>query len=142
MAHLPVIDLNRDWRFLSADDIDPAYGVSALDESAWGVLPALADFPREAIGYDRPLNLQRRFDLEPIGEVCLRYVLEVANAPARTAISINGWRVATSSGDPLTVDVTDQVTLEDNLILLQVFSKRGALDGVRVFAVPCDSPSP
>lgn len=137
MTTLPVIDLTDDWRYLSPEDIDPAYGVSALDESAWGVMPVLADFPRESIGHDRPLSLQRRFDLPPIGDVCLRYVLDVPQAPARTAIYINGWHAATTTGEAITVDVTDWVTLEDNRILLKVFSKRGELHGLHLRAVPC-----
>ena len=71
------ISLETDWRYFPTEVMDAAFGVSQTDESSWGVLPQLADYPRDLIAVSGTLNLRHTFDLEPIGEVCLRIHLDL-----------------------------------------------------------------
>jgi len=85
------------------------------------------------------IELRRTFDLEPIGEVCLRFFLHIEAAPDETAVTMNGWNVGkVSAGQPLMADVTDFVTLEDNVLLLVVHQK-GKFGDVWVARVPCET---
>lgn len=138
MPDLQPIALDTDWRYFPTEDLDPADTAAQLDESAWGVLPTLADYPREIVSFYRLLHLQRRFDLLPIDDVCLRYHLHLDHAPDSTQVYINGWHAGTvGEGKPLISDVTDFVTLEDNLLLLKV-TREGDLHGIMLRSVPCE----
>src|SRR5262245_14362853 len=61
------------------------------------------------------------FDLDPIGEVCLRFLLHIDSAPPGISVEMNRWHLGiTQTGTPFIADVTDYVTLEDNVLLLTV----------------------
>lgn len=138
MTNLNPIPFDTDWRYFPTEDLDPAYGASQLDESSWGVLPNLADWPRDLVSMGSILHLQKRFDLEPIGDICVRIMLHIESAPANTAVYINGWHAGTlQPATPLVSDITDYVSLEDNLILLNI-TRKGDLHGVWIQAVPCE----
>jgi len=84
-------------------------------------------------------ELRRTFDLEPIGDVCLRFYLHIDAAPEGTAVSMNGREVGTiQAGQSFVADVTDNVTLEDNVLLLKV-SRGGRFGAVWLGRVPCES---
>jgi hypothetical protein len=138
MANLNPIPLESDWRYYPTDDIDPTYGSSELDEASWGVLNDLGAWPRDLLPRYDTLHLRQTFDLEPIGDVCVRYVLYVDAAPEGTTVFVNGWHAGTAqAGKALISDVTDYMTLENNMILLKV-SKTGVLRGVWLQPVPCE----
>ncbi|MEZ4671613.1 MAG: hypothetical protein R3E39_27230 [Anaerolineae bacterium] len=138
MTNLNPISLDHDWRYFPMEVMDEAYGASELDESSWGVLPDLADYPRDVIAFYGSLNLHHTFDLEPIEEICLRFHLHLTIAPAGTQVYINGWHVGTAqSGKPLLSDVTDFVTLEGNVLLLKL-ARKGDLRGLTLHPVPCE----
>ncbi len=133
------LSLESNWRYFPTEVMDAAYGASELDESSWGVLPQLPDYPRDLIAYAGTLNLRRTFDLEPIGDVCLRFHLNVDRAPIGTQVYVNGWHVGTfQAGEPLSADVTDYVSLEDNFILLKLIHS-GDLHGLSIQPVPCET---
>ncbi len=132
------ISLDTNWRYFPTEVIDPIYGATELDESSWGVLPQISDYPRDLIAYSGTLNLRHTFDLEPIHDVCIRYHLHLIIAPVGTQVFVNGWHIGTfQAHQSLTADVTDYVTLEDNFILLKL-SHRGDLSGLSLEPVPCD----
>jgi hypothetical protein len=138
MTHFPSISLNTDWRSYPPDDTDPLYSASQLDDSSWDHLSILADWPRHLLGQAETIHLQRKFDLEPIGDVCIRIFLHLEAAPEATSVYVNGWHVGTSQSEqPLIADVTDYVTLQDNVLLLKV-SKAGRLGAVSLQRIPCD----
>lgn len=138
MANLKQITLDTNWRYFPTEVMDEAFGTSALDESSWGTLAQLAAWPREVLSFYGELHLQHTFDLEPIGDVCVRYQLHLEATPAETSVFVNGWQVGTmQAGQSLTVDVTDYVTLEANLILMKV-SKKGDIGAIWLQPVPCD----
>lgn len=85
-----------------------------------------------------PLHLSYSFDLDPIGEVCLRFFLHIDSAPAGTTVAMNRWQVGISQiGQPFIADVTDYVTLEDNVLLLKV-NQPGTFGAVWLERVPCE----
>jgi hypothetical protein len=138
MNKLSAIALDQDWRYFPTEEMDPAYGTSLLDESSWGVLAQVEDFPRDVAQFYRELHLRREFDLEPIGDQCLRFHLMVDEAPRGTQFYINGWYVSTLGDSSLVSDVTDYVTLEGNVLLLKLTSARGTFKRLRLQPVPCD----
>lgn len=131
------LQLDADWLVYPPADADPAYGTSLLDDSTWDSLQSVSDWPVDRLGSSDGVQLKRRFDLDPIGEVCLRFVLQIDAAPVGTQVYINGWHAGTTeAGKTLSRDVTDTVTLEANLIHLKLI-RRGSLGGVRLVAIPC-----
>lgn len=139
MVSLKPIPLDDDWRYFPTEDLDPTYGASELDESSWGALARLADAPREVIAFYGTLNLRRRFDLEPMLDQCVRYELHWAAAPEGAQVFINGWQVGVvrAAGQPLVSDVTDFVSLEDNLILIRLGRKKGEFGALWLLPTPC-----
>jgi hypothetical protein len=84
------------------------------------------------------LHLSQTFDLDPIGEVCLRFFLHIDSAPDGTAVAMNRWHVGiTQTGQPFIADVTDYVTLEENVMLLTV-NQPGQFGAVWLESVPCE----
>ena len=133
------ISLETDWRYFPTEIMDAAFGASELDESSWGVLPKLADYPHDLIAVSGTLNLRRTFDVEPIGDVCLRFYLDLQHAPVGTQVYVNGWHIGTlQAGETLHTDVTDTISLEDNLILLKLMHS-GDLSGLSIQPVPCET---
>jgi len=133
------ISLESDWRYFPTEVMDAAYGASELDESSWGILPLLADYPHALIAVSGTLNLRRTFDLEPIGDICLSFYLQLDHAPMGTQVYVNGWHVGTlQSNESLYADVTDYVSLEDNLVLLKV-THSGELAGLSIQPIPCET---
>jgi hypothetical protein len=133
------IALETDWRYFPTEVMDAAYGASELDESSWGVLSQLADYPRDLIAVSGTLNLRRTFDLEPIGDVCLRFHLHLERAPIGTQVFVNGWHLGTlQSTGSLESDITDYVSLEDNFVLLKLIHS-GDLHGLSIQPVPCET---
>jgi hypothetical protein len=58
--------------------------------------------------------------------------------PDGTAVDMNRWHIGTTqAGQPFIADVTDYVTLEDNVLLLQV-ERPGAFGAVWLERVPCE----
>jgi hypothetical protein len=95
------------------------------------------------ISHEEPKNGEavhrfRLFNLEPIGEVCLRFFLHIESAPDRTTVNMNRWQAGiTQAGQPFVTDVTDYVTLEDNVLLLQI-KQPGAFGAIWLEPTPCE----
>jgi len=101
---------------------------------------SLADWPQHSLRPDETVELRRMFNLEPIGEVCLRFYLYVRGAPEGTVVSMNGWTIGRVEADKLFVaNVTDEVTLEDNVLTLRV-SQSGRFGKVGLERLPCGNP--
>lgn len=132
------IRLETNWRYFPTEVMDTAFGASELDASSWGVLPQLADYPCDLIAVSGTLNLRHSFDLEPIGDECISIHLRLDHAPIGTQIYVNGWHVGTlQTADPFRADITDYVSLEDNLLLLKL-TRGGDLYGLCLERVPCE----
>ena len=84
------------------------------------------------------LHQSQPFDIEPIGEVCLRFFLHIDSAPDGTLITLNRWQVGIFQiGQPFIADVTDYVTLEDNVLLLKV-NQSGSFGAIWLECIPCE----
>ncbi len=82
--------------------------------------------------------LQKKFDL-PLRDVCVSYWLCIDSAPAATRLYINGRDFGVVA-TPLRFDVTDYVTLDDNVIAFRVpCEMRGSFSDIRLTAFPCSS---
>jgi hypothetical protein len=85
------------------------------------------------------VQLRHTFDLEPISEICLRFYLHIDSSPDGTIVHLNRWQVGpTQSDQPFIADVTDYVSLEDNLLLLDI-NTTGTLGNIWLERVPCEA---
>lgn len=122
MKKLSSIPLDHDWQY-------------SIGGSVWHDLPALTDWPPPA-SMDGSLHLRHSVYLSPT-DFCVRYLLVLESAPAATDVLVNGWQVGTTRGDSFCANVTDQVALEENVMLLKV-TQAGAFGHVYLQAVPCE----
>jgi hypothetical protein len=134
MTNPPTIPLNTDWTCDYFED-----GQASLYEfMETHYVPVLRQW-----SFERRLCegwaawLQRRFDLPPIGDVCIDYRLLIEAAPYGAQLVLNG-REYGKIAVPLDIDVTDVVTLEDNQIAFRVpCDTSGAFGSIRLIPVPC-----
>jgi hypothetical protein len=135
-----VISLDADWYYFPTADRDEVYGGSELDETSWDALPMLQELSLDVLRFYGYLHLKRRFDLEPIGEVCVRLYLEISALPPGADVYVNGWHVGQGDGQhSLRADVTDYVSLENNIMLIKLKRKAAPLGTVVIRSVPCES---
>ena len=81
--------------------------------------------------------LEREFDL-PMQDECINYRLQIDAVPVGTHLRLNG-RDFGELTEPLSLDVTDMVALEDNRIAFRVsHNAAGAFGAVRLIAIPCE----
>jgi hypothetical protein len=139
MILLDPIYLNTEWLCYPLPDVNPAYIAAYNDDSTWEVLVKLADWPRHLLQQTKIVFLHHRFDLEPIGNICLRFILHLEDAPDGTNVILNGQHLETFyGGQPFEKDVTDYLTLDDNLLRFEV-KKVGPFGDVRLKRVPCEN---
>jgi hypothetical protein len=133
MTTLPYITLNTDWR-CDYFEIEPS-----LYEFMDGIdVPVL-----QAWAFDRRMTegwgawLQRKFDVPPIENVCVNFMLNIKRVPTGAQLIINGRDFGIISA-PFSFDVTDYITLEDNIIAFLVpCEASGSFGDVRLRVVPC-----
>jgi hypothetical protein len=132
---LPIIPLETGWQ-VDYFELDPDLYEFTPDSA---VIPYLSDWrcsQRFCEGW--AAWLQRRFDLEAMTDRCLRYLLSIGSAPVGARFYINDALIAEFAGQPLMVDITDVVWLEDNVIGVRVECEYvGMFNGVHVRALPC-----
>lgn len=129
---IPDISLDSDWRCDYFEDIPTLH-----DFMPTSPVPSLTQWR-----FDRTRDenwrawLEKRFDL-PMRDVCVNYVLRIDHVPEGTRLYVNG-RAFGEIAAPMSADVTDYVTLEENVIALRVPSgTEGAFSDIRLVAVPC-----
>ncbi len=107
------------------------------ERANWQPLDMLEAWPQARLAAGAAVYLKRTVVLEPT-EVCVRYLFQLETAPDGTQVFVNGWQVgAARAGQPLMVNVTDQVALGDNEFMLRI-TQRGRLEGITLQAVPCE----
>lgn len=135
MTELPVVPLETGWQ-CDYFEIDPDLYEFAPEPVTITYLSDWRCSGRFTTNW--AAYLQRQFDLEPMADVCLRYVLHIASAPTSTRVYINNTLVGEYLNAALTVDVTDHVWLEGNTVALRVVcAEPGTFNGVYLRAVPC-----
>ena len=118
------ISLDSGWQCASSETFSDALPVPALDN-----LPGSA----QQITY-----LRRSFDLD-VTDYCVSYMLCLDSAPSGIEIVINDEQILLDGSPPYRVDVTMNVALDDNEILIQIPpGASGSITGLRLEPVPCE----
>lgn len=135
------IALNEDW---TVEYFDPDIDGFEMAPAAEAVA-RLGDWRCEArfaqAGFYAWLG--RQFRLEGTDH-CVRYLLQVEQAPPNTRLYINDVHVSDCTDPVVRVDITDQVTLGRNRINMRVGCIAGDMerfDAVYLLQVPCDEAS-
>ncbi|HEX2908667.1 MAG TPA: hypothetical protein VHO69_17475 [Phototrophicaceae bacterium] len=133
MRTLAPIPLNTNWLFFppttaTTDDLTP--------DAVWEPLAELAAWPQKQLLAFGAVYLECHFTLRPTTG-CVRYWLHLQTAPEHTIIHLNGYLIGTTRhGEAFQANVTDQVTLDENEILLTV-TAAGDFDSLYLQAQPC-----
>jgi hypothetical protein len=121
--------------------LDPHWRCEYLDGAPDGQIdgfdiPSLTKFEPRQIP-TKLAWLERAFDL-PIQDECINYMLSIDSAPVGTRLSINGREVGEFL-TPLSLDVTDIVALEDNVMTLSVpHNALGWFGIMQLIVIPCE----
>ncbi|HYO87092.1 MAG TPA: hypothetical protein VER79_00500 [Candidatus Limnocylindrales bacterium] len=136
MSIPPPISLDEGWTVEYFERDPSLYEFAALGQP----VPSLRAFScSRRVDEGWLVLLTRTFDVPPILDVCLRFDLHMEAAPGPVVVYMNGRRLGEIDGDhPFVCDVTDFITLEDNLIALRVdCAQGGAFRDVLLKAEPC-----
>ena len=110
--------LNSNWRYCYATK-SKDYSHVTVDDSDWD-LATFADIPISKVSSHELIWLRKRFDLTP-AEACLRYFLRGKGWGFPMTIYLRGQAIAQHDEESvLDVDVTDYVSLDDNLLVLAI----------------------
>lgn len=84
--------------------------------------------------------LRRTFTLEATTTHCVRYVLQLENAPTTTRVYVNDTYLGDAGGVSTRIDVTDYVSLGQNKLNLRVRCQDGGsrFDALYLLQVPCN----
>lgn len=133
MTTLPEISLDDYWHYgyfpaVQTDEIGDSYPGTLRSITDWAGL----EFPR-AIAW-----VYRTFTLEAT-DACVRYYLHIASMPQVAFIAINDRKISPPSAPPpYKLDVTDYVTLGENVIGFRVTGAERAFGHVGLHPVACD----
>jgi hypothetical protein len=123
----PPLYLVTGWQIASSGDL------------VWENVDSLVALSPDQVVLSGRVRLRCVFDLEPIGDICVRYWLHVASTPINIEVLVNGYPVTLAlheGGQSYSADITDCVTLDDNELVL-TFSSAGDLGSVTIQPVPC-----
>jgi hypothetical protein len=85
--------------------------------------------------------LRRAFEVEPITTHCIRYIVQLENAPGTTRVYVNDTYLGNANGISTRLDVTDYVSLGQNKLNLRLDCWEDGnrrFDDVYLLQVPCD----
>lgn len=118
MEKITKISLNKNWQYCIAD-MSEDFSSPQLDDSDWAYVPTI-DFDLLMRASSDRVWLRQRFDLSPT-DVCVRYFLRCAGCSVPMTIYLRGRVVAIYRADEaLDVDITDYVSLDDNVLALAI----------------------
>jgi hypothetical protein len=118
MKNITIKSLNKNWQYCAAD-INEDFSSPQLDDTEWAYVTdvgfdALMRAPSDMIW------LRQRFDLS-LTDVCMRYFLRCDGCFVPMTIYLRGRVVAIYRADEaLDVDITDYVSLDDNVLALSI----------------------
>jgi hypothetical protein len=112
------ISLNNKWRYCYATKSED-YSDVTVDDSNWDSI-TFTDIPIEEMSPHDVIWLRKRFDLTP-AEACVRYFLRCEGRAYPMTIYLRGQAIAQYDKEAyLDVDVTDYVSLDDNVLVLMI----------------------
>lgn len=140
MVLIQKIPLHEKWRYCYAT-LSEDYSSVTIDDSDWD-WTTFTEIPNLAMSPDDVIWLRKRFDLNPT-EACIRYFLRCDGCAYPMTIYLRGQAIAHYDiGSNLDVDVTDYVSLDDNILVLAIrFGGVGLdLQDVKLYLQPifCD----
>ena len=138
MAELQKVSLNTNWQYRFAPESDN-YSSVTMDDSDWS-LTDFADIPIMNTSLHNILWLRKCFDLLPT-DACVRYFLRSHGHVYPMTVYLRGQAIVHCDG-VLDVDVTDYVSLDDNILVLAMRLEGQTLDTAQVAlylqAIYCD----
>lgn len=118
MEQILKISLNNKWRYCYAKKSED-YSGTTVDDSDWDSI-TMTDIPIEEMPSYDVIWLRKRFDLTPT-EACVRYFLRCEGSIYPMTIYLRGQAIAQYDKESyLDVDVTDYVSLDDNVLVLMI----------------------
>lgn len=116
MADLQQISLDTNWQYHFAIQSEDYSSVIA-DNATWDSM-SFTEFPLLDISPSGILWLRKQFDLNPT-ETCVRYFLQCDAIAYPMTIYLRGQMIAQYDDNVgLDIDITDYVSLDDNLLVL------------------------
>jgi hypothetical protein len=126
MVQISKFLLNTNWRYCYATKSED-YSSVTVDDSDWDLV-AFTDIPISKMSPHEVIWLRKRFDLTP-AEACLRYFLRYEGRAFPMTIYLRGQAIAQyDKNSVLDVDVTDYVSLDDNVLVLAIRFKGQGID--------------
>ena len=126
MTQIPKISLNEKWHYRFATEQE-SYSNPAVDDSDWE-WTLFTEVPIPKVSPPAVIWLRKRFHLNPM-EACVRYYLRCDRNSYPMTVYLRGHAVAQGSNDSyLDVDVTDYVSLDDNVLALEIHADKWDLD--------------
>ena len=126
MTLIPKISLDEKWRYQFAP-VGDDYSKPSFDDSDW----EWTTFTGLAIPKVSPPDviwLRKRFDLNP-SEACVRYFLRCDDSTIPMVVYLRGRKVAETGNDShIDIDVTDELSLDDNVLVLKLQPAKWDLD--------------
>lgn len=126
MTQIPKISLDEKWRYHYATASDNFSNPNINDSDwEWTTFTGL-DMPK--VAPPEAIWLRKRFHLNK-SEACLRYFLRCDDSSLPMTVYLRGQKIAELGNDAnLDVDVTDYVSLDDNVLALAIHAEKWDLD--------------
>lgn len=140
---LSIMPLDADWSYLYAENAGKKYA-QIHNRPEWIPLPSLSDWSVVSSARFGADWFRREVTIEPL-DTCVNYFLKIDHVPENAMIFVNGklmGQVQSDNIDHLTFDVTNALSLGDNLIAIKLRcnsdSGGGSFENIRLQPVPCE----
>lgn len=118
MEQLQKILLNARWQYYESTETDDYLNVK-LDDSHWEWTSTFSELPISNRAETDVLWVRKRFELTPT-DACVRYFLRCTGCVYPMTVHLRSQVIAQVDDMGLDVDVTDYVSLDDNLLTLAI----------------------
>jgi len=126
MTQIPKISLNEKWRYRFSTEHED-FSNPSFDDSDWE-WTLFNDVPIPKLSPPDVIWLRKRFDLNP-AEACIRYFLRCSDSAYPMTIYLRGQSIKTTGNDAyLDMDITDYVSLDNNVLVLAIRADEWDLD--------------
>ncbi len=129
MTQIPKISLDEKWRYRFATS-DEDFSNPSFDESDWE-WTTFTGLTIPKVSPPDVIWLRKRFDLNP-AEACIRYFLRCVDSAMPMTVYLRGQKLTESGNDShLDLDITDYVSLDNNVLVLAIYPAKWDLDPQR-----------
>lgn len=136
------MSLDKDWLYYFASNPQNDYSQPDVNEAGWIPLPEISDWTVANSAHTGVDWFRRHFTLMPM-DGCVRYLLQIEVVPENLTVYINGKKVSdTRTKQDFKADVTDYVTLDENIIALRLTPRSnnagGSFEKIGLQPIPCE----